>query len=91
MVRITLIDSDEPSKKFKVEGRLTGEAVGELRQLCEGMLDCPEHGRLILDLADVSFIDNEGIELVRDLRHDNVLITQYSPFLAQLLKEALPC
>jgi anti-anti-sigma regulatory factor len=91
MLRITVIKSAATSKKLKLEGRIAGDAVDELRRLCEGLLAGNGHLRLILDLADVSFIDHEGIELFRSLRNRNVLLTEYSPFLAELLKEVLPC
>jgi hypothetical protein len=37
---------------------------------------------LILDLADLSFADAEGIALLRSLRRDNVNLLNSSPYLA---------
>ena len=59
--------------------------------MCEESLADNDHTDLVLDLADVSFLDHEGIELIRHLRHRNVVLTNYSAFLAELLKEVVPC
>lgn len=64
-----------------MEGRLTGRSVEELRQSCD--LHFPGPGvPLILDLADVSFADAEGIALLKSLRSDNVTLLNPSSFLA---------
>jgi len=90
MLRITSI-SDAPSKTLKLEGRIAGSTVEELRRVCEESLTDSDHTKLVLDLADVSFLDPEGIELIHHLRHRNVILTNYSAFLAELLKEVVPC
>jgi anti-anti-sigma factor len=91
MLRITVIESTASSKTLKLEGRVAGTSVEELRRLCSGLLAGNGHGHLILDLSDVSFIDSEGIELFRDLTKRAAAVTNYSPFLAELLKEVVPC
>jgi anti-anti-sigma factor len=90
MLRITVL-SNAPSKTLKLEGRIAGDTVEELRRVCEESLVDNDHTDLVLDLADVSFLDHEGIELVHHLRHRNVVLTNYSAFLAELLKEVVPC
>ena len=90
MLRITAI-SDAPSKTLKIEGRIAGDTVEELRRVCEESLAANDHTDLVLDLADVSFLDQEGIELIHHLRHRNVVLTNYSAFLAELFKEVVPC
>ena len=90
MLRITAI-YDTPSKTLKLEGRIAGNMVEELRRVCEESLAASDHADLVLDLADVSFLDHEGIELIHRLRRRNVALTNYSAFLAELLKEVVPC
>ena len=81
MLRITVVEASCQSVRLRVEGRLTGRSVAELRQTCE--LHFPGPGvPLILDLADVSFADAEGIALLRSLRRDNVNLLNPSPYLA---------
>ena len=62
-----------------------------MRRLCGELLADSDDAPLILDLCDVSFIDADGLELMRDLGSRNVVLTNYSPFLAELLKEVVPC
>jgi anti-anti-sigma factor len=89
MLRITAI-SDKPSKTLKLEGRIAGNTVEELRRVCEESL-ANDHTDLVLDLGNVSFLDPEGIGLIHHLRHRNVVLTNYSAFLAELLKDVVPC
>ena len=91
MLRITVIPSKAPCKNLKLEGRVAGASVEELRQLCDASLTRIGDNRLTLDLADVSFIDSAGIDLFRNLCRHNVAVTHCSPFVAELLKEVLPC
>ena len=91
MLRITVIQSSPSSKQLKLEGRVTGSSVEELRRQCEMALAHNGDSHLSLDLGDVSFIDDDGIDLFRTLGHHNLTVTRCSPFLAELLKEVLPC
>jgi anti-anti-sigma regulatory factor len=91
MLRITVIESTASSRRVKLEGRVTSAFADELRQLCEHMLAHNGHGPLTLDCADVSFIDHQGIELLRSLGRHNVVAANCSSFVAELLKGVLPC
>ena len=90
MLRITLI-SAASSETLRLEGRVAGDSVEELRRQCAARLGGKGLGQVVLDLADVSFIDREGVELFRELCRWNVVVTRYSPFVGELLKEVLPC
>ena len=81
MLRITVVDSSNQDVRLHVEGRLIGQGVEELRQSCE-VHGLGAGGQLTLDLADVSFADVAGIELLRDLRSRSVTLLNPSPFLA---------
>ncbi len=91
MLRITVTQSTASLRQLKLEGRVTGPSVAELRRQCESALARNDHNSLTLDLADVSFIDNDGVDLLRTLSHHNVTVARCSPFVAELLKEVLPC
>jgi anti-anti-sigma factor len=90
MLRITVIESAASSQTLKLEGRVAGTLVDEVRRLCRELL-ASNQVPLILDVSDVSFIDSDGIALIRELGRRNVRVTKYSPFLAELLKEVVPC
>jgi anti-anti-sigma regulatory factor len=90
MLRITAITNVSPAV-FKLECRIVGNMVEELRRVCQESLADPSHTGLVLDLTDVSFLDRDGIALIRHLRGRNVVLTKSSPFVAELLKEVLSC
>jgi anti-anti-sigma regulatory factor len=74
-MKITVVESSRNGVRLRVEGRLTGRWVDELRRTCE--LHALSDGiRLTLDLADVSFADAAGIELLKELR---IRVTLLSP------------
>ena len=81
MLRITVVDSSNATVRLRVEGRLTGRSVDELRQSCD--LHAPgKSARLTLDLADVSFADAAGIGVLKELQARNVALMNLAPFLA---------
>ena len=69
---------------LKLEGRLIGPWVSELRVTCENHLS--NAGRLKLDFADVSYADRSGVALLIDLRERGVELVNCSSFLAEELK-----
>jgi anti-anti-sigma regulatory factor len=90
MLRITRI-STTVAETFRLEGRICGSSVEELRRQCATLFERNGVPHVVFDLGGVSFIDNEGVELFRDLCRRNVVLTSYSPFVGELLKEVLPC
>lgn len=86
MLRVTLVDSSDSVVRLRVEGRLIGRSVEELRQACD--LHAPVEGaRLILDVADVSFADSHGIEILRDLQRNGAALVNLLPYLALQLHD----
>jgi ABC-type transporter Mla MlaB component len=69
---------------FKLEGRVIGPWVGELGQLCELMLN--EGRALKLDLADVSYVDADGVTVLTGFKARGVVLKNCSPFVAEQLK-----
>jgi ABC-type transporter Mla MlaB component len=87
MLRITLVDATDLAVRLRIEGRLTGRSVEELRQACR--LHAPVAGTcLTLDLAGVSFADADGVALLRELKRQNVGLLNLVPFLALRLRNA---
>jgi ABC-type transporter Mla MlaB component len=90
MLKITVVESSREAVRLRVEGRVTDRWVEELRRTCE--LHAPGDGiRLTLDLADVSFVDAAGIELLKQLRIHCVTLLSPSSFVAEHLKGAPSC
>ncbi|MGH2650580.1 MAG: STAS domain-containing protein [Actinomycetota bacterium] len=89
MLKITPIEAPVEAVTLRLEGRVIGAWVEELRQSCTRVLAQPV--RLILDLTDVSFIDTDGLALVRSLADRQVTIVNCSPFVTEQLRGGGPC
>ncbi len=85
MLRISEIGTTRNSVTLGLEGRMTGPWVQEVRDFCERFLGDGQH--LSLDLREVSFVDREGVNLFQNLITRGVALTNYSPFIAERLKE----
>lgn len=90
MLRITVVEASSESARLRVEGRLVGRWVEELRKSCD-VQALSDGIRLTLDLVDVSFVDPTGIELLKELRSRCVTLLSPSPFVTEQLKSVVPC
>jgi ABC-type transporter Mla MlaB component len=86
MLRITIVESSKIAVTLRIEGRITGPWVEELRTACN-VHTVPDDVQLSVDLADISFADAAGIALLRELRTRGVDFIRTTPFLAEQLKE----
>jgi ABC-type transporter Mla MlaB component len=85
MLRISEMGSGNGSVALKLEGRIVGPWVDELKNACEPLLGRKEGIRL--DLADVSYVDREGIALLLNLKRRRVVFEGCTPFIAQELTQ----
>ena len=69
---------------LKLEGRLIGPWVNELREVCEVLL--ASERRLALNLAEVEFVERNGVALLSALQSRGVSLAECSPFLREQLK-----
>jgi ABC-type transporter Mla MlaB component len=69
---------------LKLEGRLIGPWVSQLRETCEDRLT--EAQQVQLDLTDLAYADRSGVTLLMTLRARGVELVNCSPFLAEELK-----
>jgi hypothetical protein len=83
VLKITEMPSEGLVRLFKLEGKLVGPWVDELRNVCVTPLQRSESVRL--DLAAVTFVDAAGADLVRDLIRQGIAIAHCSDFVAELL------
>ena len=86
MVRVTVVESSRSAVNLRVEGRITGSSVEELRRACE-VHTFADEVQLSLDLADVSFADAAGIVLLKELRSRGVGLVRINPFMSEQLKD----
>jgi anti-anti-sigma regulatory factor len=77
---------EEEVARLRLDGRLSGPWVEELRRTCEAVLQ----GRsvLVVDCNGLVFADAAGLELLRSLRDRDVVLLNCSAFLKLRLQEA---
>ena len=84
MLKIQLLDLQDGTVALQLAGRIVGPWVGELNRSCERLLGVD--GTLSVDLGGVSFVDRDGVKLLRSLRARHVALFNYSPFVAEQLR-----
>ena len=84
MLKISQNGKSNHTVTLKLEGRVVGPWVGELRQVCELILS--EDRKLKLDLVDVTFADANGVALLSQINSRGVTFTNCSPFVEEQLK-----
>ena len=86
MLRITL-DETTSETQFILEGRLAGVWVTELRDVVMSSDTAAES--ISLNLTQVQFADEQGVSLLRELIASGVTIREASPFIWELLRQAV--
>ena len=80
MLRITQIDGQDATRTFKLEGKLLEPWVAEVLRVCAS-----RPGETRLDLSGLSFVDQAGARLLRDLLRRGLSVSACSSFVAELL------
>jgi len=87
MLRISEVGVLEDAATLRLEGEVIGAGVEEVRQVIEKSLAAGF--RLTLDLAELRFVDRDGVALFRELAGHQVQFINCSPFLNEQLKDAI--
>ncbi len=85
MLRVTTLDDQPACVTLKVEGRIGSESTDTLDRTCHGYLE--EGKAILLDLAEVTFIDQCGAELLRALQAHPVYLTDVPPLIRAAIAE----
>lgn len=83
MLRIWQAEDGDSRVALRLEGRLGGVWVGELERLCEDLFTAGKD--IVLDLSDVGFIDERGVEFIRLVSSLGATVASTSPFVAARL------
>ncbi len=84
MIRITSVQKGQSDRLLIVEGRVLGPWIEALDvAVQQAMASAP--GRVLIDIAAVSFVDAGGVRLLRRLMAQGVKLQAASPFLLELL------
>ena len=84
MLKITRAVLSEKEITLQLDGQVSGQWVGLLRETAESALD--EGATLYVDLKNISFIDCEGIALMRNLIERGVRYANAPLFVADQIK-----
>ncbi len=83
MLRITRTEDAPPAVTLRLEGRIPDQWVAVLEE--ESLRVLQEDRELVLDCAEVMFVDAAGRELLRRLAGGRARLIQVSPLLESLL------
>jgi hypothetical protein len=86
MLKITLHDSAE-ELRFRLEGRLSGPWVTELRGCWQTAQSTVRGRKTILDLGEVDFVDADGRSLLEDMHRHGVALKAVTPLIRELVRE----
>lgn len=86
MLKITLHDSAEEFR-FRLEGKLSGPWVGELRQCWQTASSTTGGRRTVCDLREVDFVDPAGGALLCDMTRAGVAMQVSTPFMQGIVDE----
>jgi anti-anti-sigma regulatory factor len=84
VLKITKVSRGDAAITFKLEGKVLAPWVDELRRLCTETHS--QSKQIYLDLDAVTFLDESGAELMRELFRQGITIVRCSEFIAQLLR-----
>ena len=86
MLRISVVDAPQTTR-LKLEGKLAHEWVSETETVWTVLVGTSQSKRLIVDLADVSFVDNAGKELLSRISQAGCELIGSGPMMAALIEE----
>ena len=84
MFKITVASEDDKTVTLRLDGRVIGECVSELKELCQ-LYKNVKHKRLSLDFSGVTFIDDEVVRALEKIKDDRTKIINCSLFIETLL------
>jgi hypothetical protein len=86
MLRITFLN--EPGiTRMKLEGKLAHEWVDEARKAWAAMSEKGCDAGIVVDLLNVSFVDDEGHQFLTEMRHAGAELMGSGPLMSALIEE----
>jgi hypothetical protein len=86
MLRVTRITNTHPTQTIRLEGKLLGPWVDEVRQACAP--GTAPSNRIGLDLSALVFVDFAGEGLLRDLIGRGIEVVACSGYVEELLRSS---
>lgn len=86
MLRISVLNGSQ-SARLKLEGKLAHEWVAEAQKAWAALIDVAGKKKVTLDLADVSFVDDHGKELLTLIHRSGTELVGSGPMVTALIEE----
>jgi len=86
MLRIT-VNNDIGATRLKIEGRLMGAWVRELESCWRQVMTTQPPPRILVELTDVSFVDEEGGKLLKLMAASGVELVAVDILMKALVEE----
>jgi len=84
MLRITKTFEDDSTVTVRLDGKIVSTTAAELEEVCRFYRNGGGKA-LSLDFSGVTFIDNEGLGTLKEIKHRGIAIVNGSPFVETLL------
>jgi len=86
MLRISVMN--EPGiTRMKLEGKLAHEWVDEAKKAWDRLSEMDGAREIVVDLLNVSFVDDAGHQLLAEIRHAGVELMGSGPLMSALIDE----
>ena len=86
MLRISVLKGSQ-SARLKLEGKLAHEWVAEAQKAWAALIDMAGQNKVVVDLADVSFVDDHGKELLTLIHRAGSELVGTGPMVTALIEE----
>jgi anti-anti-sigma regulatory factor len=86
MLRISVLNGSQ-SARLKLEGKLAHEWVAEAQKAWAALIDIAGKKKVIVDLADISFVDDHGKELLTLIHRAGNELVGSGPMVTALIEE----
>jgi len=93
MLKITILDSAS-ELRFRLEGKLSGPWVSELRQCWHTASSTTSDRATVADLRELDFVDSDGQQLLAEMHGAGVRLQAATPLIRTLVDEiarSVPC
>lgn len=86
MLRISVLN-DAGITRLKLEGKLAHEWVHEARKAWARLSEMNGESEIVVDLVNVSFVDDAGHRLLAEMRHAEAELIGSGPLMSALIDE----
>ncbi len=88
MLRITEITEDDKTVRLRLDGKVVGTCVSDLKKLCLHYRD-EKNKTVVLDFSGVTFIDSKGVRMLKKIKNKRIRIINCSLFIEALLSNLI--